>query len=162
MSRQAQDREDLLREATALLERAELRVDGCDDPLIVGFRRNGAASFYFGADPVFQFNAECELRRCYFTGRLVKAEEGTLFWLDRVRTADESILQRTQLAASELELLSEQVASRLETLGSDLRSGRFELVGQVPKNADVIGRVIAWLEQASLPPAIAASPRVGG
>ena len=37
MSRQAQDREDLLREATALLERAELRVDGCDDPLIVGF-----------------------------------------------------------------------------------------------------------------------------
>ena len=75
MSRLERDREDLLREATALVERAEIRLGDFDEAVIVGFRSGGAASFYFGADPVFQFNADNQLRRGFVGGRLVKANE---------------------------------------------------------------------------------------
>ena len=52
MALHEQDREDLLSEATALVQRVELRVEGFAEPVIVGFRRGGEASVFFGADPV--------------------------------------------------------------------------------------------------------------
>ena len=42
MARRESDREDLLREATALVERAELTIEGFDEPIVVGFRRDGS------------------------------------------------------------------------------------------------------------------------
>ena len=70
MARDESDREDLLREATALVERIELApADAADDEHIVaGFRRDGALSIYFGADPVYHFNSAGELRRAYCDG----------------------------------------------------------------------------------------------
>ncbi len=70
MARDESSREDLLREATALVERIEL-VPHATDPLIAasdlfdkhivaGFRRDGALSVFFGEDPVYHFNAEGE------------------------------------------------------------------------------------------------------
>lgn len=37
MARHSEDREDILPEATALVERVELEIDGLEDPLVVGF-----------------------------------------------------------------------------------------------------------------------------
>src|SRR5687768_8047260 len=101
MSRTESDREDLLREATALVERAELQVAGLGEPIVVGFRRDGAASFFFGADPVYQFNAAGELRRAYVGGLLYKAEQGELVALRRERTPAETALVRHDLSAAE-------------------------------------------------------------
>ena len=78
MSRTEQDREDLLREATALIERVELRVSGWSESVVAGFRRGGQASFFFGADLVYQFNAALQLRRGFHNGQLIKAEDGRL------------------------------------------------------------------------------------
>ena len=72
------NREDLLREATALVERIELvphrdRQFDASEPIVVGFRADGALSIFFGDDPVYQFNAAGELRRAYCDGLLFKA-----------------------------------------------------------------------------------------
>ena len=90
MARDQSSREDLLREATALVERIELRIAGPmsvkhdrDDHVVVGFRANGSASFFFGEDPVYQFNSAGQLRRAYCGGLLIKAAHGRLVSLQR-------------------------------------------------------------------------------
>ena len=95
MARDESSREDLLREATALVERIELRITAPisaahdrDDHVVVGFRANGAASFFFGDDPVYQFNSAGQLRRAYCGGLLFKATHGRLVSLQRVRQAE--------------------------------------------------------------------------
>ena len=45
-------------EATALVERVELKLPDADDRVVVGFRRNGCASVFFGPDPVYQFTTD--------------------------------------------------------------------------------------------------------
>src|SRR5262245_10991650 len=94
MAREESDREDLLREATALVERIELIVDigNAGQHVVAGFRTNGAASIFFGADPVYQFNAAGELRRAYCDGVLIKGSRGRLVSLSRKRLANESLL----------------------------------------------------------------------
>ena len=93
MARRESDREDLLREATALVERAELTIEGFDEPIVVGFRRDGSASFFFGADPVYQFNTAFELRRAFVVGLLYKAEECFGVWRHRLRRTGEAAVQ---------------------------------------------------------------------
>ncbi|HEX3599001.1 MAG TPA: hypothetical protein VHU84_02590, partial [Lacipirellulaceae bacterium] len=77
MSREESQREDLIREATALVERIEISFDASvsNDPdspqqVIIGFRANGALSIFFGEDPVYQFNSAGDLRRAYWNGQL--------------------------------------------------------------------------------------------
>ena len=50
MARHQEDREDILREATALVERVELEIENLEDPVVVGFRRDSGPAFFFGAD----------------------------------------------------------------------------------------------------------------
>lgn len=160
MARSESDREDLLREATALVERAELQVVGEADPVVVGFRRNGAASCFFGADPVYQFNTAGELRRAYIAGRLLKAESGRLVALSRERSATEVALIRTELtSADQVELLHAAQLS-LRDLTAALSTGHFQLLGQVPPTGDILSRIQQWL--ASLPAdlTVAAVPNV--
>ena len=68
MSRQQQDREDLLQEATALVQRIGLRLAGEDEELVIGFRRDGGASFYWGGSLAYQFNSRGHLRRATSMG----------------------------------------------------------------------------------------------
>ncbi|MFO0902923.1 MAG: hypothetical protein U0939_07995 [Pirellulales bacterium] len=156
MARNEQDREDLLREATALVERIEFTVAPWQEPIVAGFRRTGAASFYFGADPVYQFNEQRELRRGYFGGRLLKAEAGRLVWLDRRRTESAVELLREVMPAAEATLFLAQARTQLELLKQCLAAGELRVSGQAPAAADVLGRVQRWL--AELPATLAAAP----
>src|SRR5262245_38526664 len=113
MSRRESDREDLLREATALVERAELNVPGYNDPIVAGFRKDGSASFYFGADLVCQFNAAGELRRAYVASLLYKAERGRLVALRRQRSDTEVALVRCTLDDAESAALVETLQHHL-------------------------------------------------
>ena len=68
MAKQQQDKEDILREATALVNRIEIQFSqktASKESVFVGFRRDGAISCFFGADPVYQFNTRHEIRRGY-------------------------------------------------------------------------------------------------
>jgi hypothetical protein len=152
------DREDLLRAATALVERVELRLAG-ETPAFVGFRTDGCASFYLAAEPAYHFNTAGELRRAYVDGQLYKAERGALSRLSRQRDADAVQLIRHDLTPEQTQTFLAQVAADLQGLSAALRDEHFRIVGQVPKNADVVGRVMRWLaEHTTKPIGVANSP----
>jgi hypothetical protein len=172
MARSEQDREDLLREATALVERVELRAKHDEaarkgkpsvmpDSVVVGFRRDGAISFFFGAEPVYQFNAQGELRRSFYQGKLIKAERGRLVELERQREPDAIRLVRRELTSGETQWLAD-VRHQLHDLAEQLGRDVYEVVGQVPPQADVLGRVQRWLAQLPVSLGVARRPHAGG
>jgi hypothetical protein len=148
MAREESNREDLLREATALVERIELVPKGApiDEHIVAGFRRNGALSIFLGEGPVYQFNAEGELRRAYSEGKLLKADGGRLWVLQRVRTQNEVQLLRHELDEPDLAQFHSQMANQLHAFATLINTNAFEVVGQVPQNADILGRLKRWLE----------------
>jgi hypothetical protein len=160
MARRESEREDLLREATALVERAELRIEGHDEPIVVGFRRDGSASFFFGADPVYQFNTASELRRAYVDGLLYKAERGRLVALRRERSATEVALVRSELNDENTMALMSALRHRLTLLHSALLAGSYEIAGQVPTDSDVPARIARWLVALSNEISVASAPNV--
>ncbi|HTQ37693.1 MAG TPA: hypothetical protein VMJ32_01625 [Pirellulales bacterium] len=161
MAREEVNREDLLRQATALAARVELAAAGCEEPIVAGFRRDGAASFFFGQQVVYQFNAANQLRRAFLNGRLYKAHCGRLVQLTRHRTAESVDLLHHNLNDAETAQFLADALSRLQSLHRMLSTLQLRIVGQVPTEVDVPGRVRAWL--AMLPDMIpvASSPRVG-
>ncbi|HEY2411127.1 MAG TPA: hypothetical protein VGI40_02735 [Pirellulaceae bacterium] len=154
------DREDLLREATALVERVELSIAGFEQPIVCGFRRDGSASFFFGPDPVFQFNTAFQLRRAFVGGKILKAEGGRLVALARVRASNEVSLVRHELTENEVQLLINDLRSNLQRLQAALEANSFTLNGQVPADAPMNARVLAWLKNAPKAIEIAAAPNV--
>lgn len=160
MSRQESPREDLLREATALVERAELVIPGFDEPIVVGFRRDGAASFFFGEDPVYQFNAAGELRRAYVCGLLYKAEKGKLIALRRERTPTETALVRHELTDAETITLLNTMRQLLLQLQTTLSTSSQQLLRELPPAADVSRRIAAWLNTLPDPVRLADKPHV--
>jgi hypothetical protein len=161
LAREEQDRENLLAEAVALVERVEIELPDGGGHAVAGFRRDGCGSIYFDAEPAYHFNSRHELRRAFAGGRLLKAERGRLVALRRVRTADEVQLVRHELNAAETDEFLRELARRWHLLEASLRAGAYRLVGRVPESADVIGRLLAWLPQVGTPARIAASARVG-
>jgi hypothetical protein len=158
MARDEQHREDLLAEATALVERAELHCDGADEPVVVGFRRDGSASLFFGADSAYHFNAANELRRAYSSRQLYKAERRRLVSLKRERAPGEVRLVRHELSDGEARAFLEVLARRLSALRLALARGDCRVVRQVPESAHVSDRIVLWLNNLPLPPTVAARP----
>src|SRR5262245_3612668 len=136
MAREECHREDLLREATALVERIELARIGSEsaDHIVVGFRTGGAASFFFGEDPVYQFNADGELRRAFFGGQLIKAVRGRLVTLSRQRLQAETQLLSRDLSDAEQRDFIATMTARLRDFAAGLQANRYSIVGQVPAN----------------------------
>jgi hypothetical protein len=160
VARQEQDREDLLAEATALIERVEIAVPTAAEHVVIGFRRDGAASIYFGQDPAYHFNTRGELRRAYIDGRLLKADGGRLISLTRQRTDSEVQLQSHELTADEAAQVLDRLTCQLVELSQHLDEGRFRIVGQVPADVDVLSRGRSLLAELRASMRIAASPRV--
>lgn len=160
MARQESDREDILREATALAPRAELRVAGYAEPVIVGFRREGTASVFFGQDPVFHFTSRDELRRAYVGGDLLKAERQSLIRLRRQRTAGEVQLVRSPLTPDEQGALLEELRSRLAALRGAIETGAGTIVAEQPPDGDALRRILAWLDGLPATIAVAQAPNV--
>lgn len=158
MARKEQDREDLLREATALVERAEVRTASEPETVVIGFRRDGCASVYFGAEPAYHFNTRHELRRAFVEGQLWKAQAGRLVALSRERTEDQVQLTPQPLTDAQQQLALDALGTRLRQLATELsRTDTYSLVGQVPDEVDVLARVRGWL--AGLRDTIIVAPR---
>jgi hypothetical protein len=151
MARDESSREDLLRQATALIERIELiphatGPSAASNPLIgehivAGFRQGGALSIFFGEDPVYQFNAAGELRRAYCNGKLLKANRARLVTLERVRTEHEVQLVRHELSTQEEAAFLSQMEQHLRGLSWLINANSIEVVGQVPADGNVLSRL---------------------
>jgi len=157
MARQESDREDLLREATALVQRVELAVAGYDHPLVCGFRRDGSVSLFCGGEPVYQFNTASQLRRAFVAGRIHKAERGRLIAYSRERSATQVSLVRDELSEDESVTVLTIMQGHLSRLREALSGGSFVIQGEVPSGGDVAGRMLRWLE--ALPGAIEIAPQ---
>lgn len=159
VAREEHRREDLLREAKALVERIELSVP--QGIVVVGFRVDGSASFFFDEQPVYQFNAAQQFRRGFVDDLLYKAVGGRLVSLKRQRFDDRLELQRHELSEEEATHFLADMRQYLERLSSLLARGDYTCRGQIPRDADVLQRTAAWLGSAlSRPIEIAHSPRV--
>jgi hypothetical protein len=102
MARNEADREDLIREAVALTERAELQCTSFPEAVTVGYRTTGAFSVFFGQDPVYQFDPDYRLRRAFENGSLFRSHETTLARMIRQRTEEQTLLIRSDLLPDEL------------------------------------------------------------
>ena len=160
MSHASKETEELLRDATALVERLSLQTPDWPDHVVVGFRSNGSASIFFGEDPVYQFNNKHELRRSYWRGQRIKSESGKLFAL-----VPEPDVSRLRFVGRDFDegqthgYLAE-LTGRLEQLRTALANGNVQVVGQMPPDHDLLPRVITWIEALPATPAIAHSPRI--
>jgi hypothetical protein len=161
MARREEHREDLLAEATALVERAEFQIAAESAPVVIGFRRNGAAGIYFGQDAAYQFNPANQLRRAFVDDRLFKADRGRLASLVRLRTEDEVQLVRHDLDPAEMYAIMAQMGVRIARLREELLSGQAKALRQVPDSGNITARIANWLRQLPYPIEIARSPRVG-
>jgi hypothetical protein len=135
MARHESNREDLLREATALKRRVELR-RRAQEPIVAGFRSDGALSVYVGGDDAYHFDPEGQLKRAYVEGHLFRSQGETLAQLARTRTERETQLIRTDLAAPERDRVLSRAAVELSELSRAVRAGEFEGMTLVPEGDD--------------------------
>ncbi len=83
MARSPHRREDLLAEATAMTARGEFCWEGEAEECVIGFRDSGAASIYFGEQPVLHFDPRGRLRRMFHQDQQILACNGHLQWRKR-------------------------------------------------------------------------------
>lgn len=141
MARSEQDREDLLKEATALVERVEVSRGADGESVFLGVRRDGALSIYFSADEAYHFNTQHELRRAYLAGQLLKAEEHRLVALTRHRMDSEVQLLRHELDNQEQHVVIERLCAGLQ----QLRQAELVVRGTVPSDLPARERIAQWL-----------------
>lgn len=146
MARHAEDREDLLRDAKAMVPRVLLQVVLGAEPceLFVGFR-GAALSFYFDSDPVYQFNSAGELRRAFVDGCIIKAEARQLQVWQAVRTANGVTMQSRVLTSQEEQAFGTALKERVMELCEALARSGFALVGEVPVDGNTVERLQTWL-----------------
>jgi hypothetical protein len=162
MARHEQDREDLLAEAKNLVERASFHAslgDGADlKEVVVGFRRDGSLAIYFAADRVYQFTSTGQLRRAYLGERLYKSVGARLVSLDRFRTEHAVELVSQPLTSTAQSHFLAELKVYLDRLNMRLSGGDYKLIGQIPAEGNVVGRVLAWLDRYAATIAVADSP----
>jgi hypothetical protein len=161
VAREIHEREDLLRDARALVPRVKMRVTiaGREQEVFAGFRGE-ALSLYFGDDPVYHFNSHGELRRAFVDNQLIKAEGARLVILKRKQSPTESLLERQAHDASAEQGLISRMTASLADLARAFADDAVEIVAEEPIDGDGVQRLVAWLNAHRAPP-IAASPNVG-
>jgi recombinational DNA repair ATPase RecF len=161
MARNESDREDMIREATALRNRVEWKVPGESELVFAGVKAAGWLAIYFGPDPVYQFNEEGSLRRAFVDGFLYRSHGTTLARLKRTRRDDQTNLTRLDLTPEEVREFLERMDQRLSRLVDQLSSGTVEVVRQIetdtPANFEELVRN-AMRASVRLAPAIAHRP----
>lgn len=156
-------REDLIVDAIALVDRAEYSLPWiAAAPIVVGFRKNGALSLFFGEEEVYHFRSDGRLRRGFWHGKLLKAEQGKLVELTRSRRPSETVLAREDLADDRQADHLARLASRLRQLTESLNDGPPAIVREVAATpGGATRRLRDWLARfAAQPIQIADSSRV--
>lgn len=147
MARHAQDREDLLRDATALVPRIMIRLDihGAKCDVFAGFRKGSAISLYFGSDPVYHFNNHGELRRAFVGGMIQKAQQRKVFEWQQSRSEAKVTVRSRSLTSAEQQTFGDQLFERVAQLRDAIRTSQFVTIGQFPDDGDAIVQLARWL-----------------
>lgn len=147
MARVEADREDLLKEAVALVRRMEFQPIDSEESIIVGFRQAGWLSVYFGPDRMYQFDDAGRLRRSYINGLLYRTQGTTLAQLQRQRSDTETALVRHDLDANALAEFRKQAVEKIRWLEGLLRADDFMVARRIPADdAKLTQDVLAFLE----------------
>ena len=151
------DREDLLAEAVNLRERIELRVPGSDHPVTIGCNDSGHWSYYFGAEPMYRFDAAGQLRRAVRDGKLYSTQGGTLAELTRVRLEQEIELRRRDLSPGDVEAFLSQAGTLFRHLFEQFTTGRCEILREAGTAPDFIARLTIQIERLATQPIMLAA-----
>ncbi|MBA63830.1 MAG: hypothetical protein CMJ76_15865 [Planctomycetaceae bacterium] len=168
MAKQQQDKEDILREATALVNRVELQsFQDTDSPqsVFVGFRRDGAISFFFDTEPVYQFNSRHAFRRGYYQNTILKAEQGKIVQLVRTRKGEQLILLRRDYSDQQTVAFVQEMQQNLLELYSYLQSEQYRIVGAVVQQGteqDLVSQIAVWIKKHASEIQIAEAANVAG
>ncbi len=157
MARNEQPKEDLIRQATALVQRVAFQIDQL--PITVGFRNDGACSLFFDEEPVYHFNAANELRRAFDKG-WIKAEKRRLVRMVRQRTPTTVHLVSTPLTHEEQTAFLNDLKSRCNQLCDAIGSGKATEIRQHPPDANLLEQARQWMERLADPILIAERPHV--
>ena len=157
MARNEANREDLIREAVALTERAEFRINGSIELVTIGFRTTRAMSVFIGQDPVYQFDPEGRVRRAFVDGFLFRSQHTTLARMVRERTETQTLLVRTDLNDSELADFRSRMLSVLQSLQQSIMNGSAVISRSVPSDINLVPQVVSAIELA-----LSASPWLSG
>jgi hypothetical protein len=158
MARKTEDREDLVRDATAYIRRIEFVVSG-QEPIFVGFRAGGEPSFYFGQDHVLQFNSQYELRRAFWQDRMLASYQRRMNWLQRGDGRVRVI--RTPLTASEYDEFKRASIERLRGLETLLQNDELAVQGEIPAGGNLEAEMSPWLAQHAGELRLARHPGIG-
>ncbi len=153
-----QDREDLFRDGRAMPVRGETIVDGV--AWLIGFRPSSQASFYGGADLVFQFNEAGELRRSFVAGQRFVARQGVLSSIESHTRGQRLRLSEVPLSPLQSESLQRQLTgclTRLRCLASD-PTVAWRTIGR--NEQSFRDQVLRWLDLVTASPQIANGPQI--
>lgn len=166
MAKQSHDREDLLRDGTAMPIRGRTMIG--ETEVFLGFRSDGQFSLYWDQDPVFQFDPLQQLRRVYIDGQRLKAEQGRLVAMTKQSSERSSSAERLQFR---FDLVSDDRQRHIiERLGRclqqiDARLGDFlqfpdpDTVQSVGLSPDAFcEKVLAWSQTLPRPVKVAETP----
>ncbi|VAX42535.1 hypothetical protein MNBD_PLANCTO02-856 [hydrothermal vent metagenome] len=161
MARNESDREDLMKEATALIRRIEFCVADNPQQIVAGFRKTGGLSLYFEADPVYHVDEMMRLRRAYVDGYLYRTQGTTLAQLNRQRTKTTTTLHRYDLGEEECQAFCKQVATNIQNLFNSLQKNDVQIHQQIPEDVPLLDELKEALQKIleegiQLAPAIAA------
>ena len=157
MARHEADREDLMTEATAYVERVEFTVAGLKSIVVAGLRKDRTLTIYFDQDSMYQFNHEGRIRRALVDGVLFRSGNNTLSKLNRRRTEHETVLERNDLPPAELARFLAEMDHRIQRVVSSIDDGTANVTRVVP--ADTETQMLKTIAQ-RLRATRQASPRV--
>lgn len=169
MAKQSHDREDLFRDGTQMPIRGRTQIKEIE--VVVGFRNGGSASLYWDQDPVYQFNADGELRRVFFTGLRYSAQHGSLVRLGRSRVHSTPTSSQTgvdRLVLNCEPLAKDESSDILDNLHFCLSQLSAKLLQSDPSSWESKGesveafrkRLACWISSIDVPCEIAHSPAV--
>lgn len=150
MARKEEDKEDLIVDATALVNRAEY-VPAPDDTnrwslVTVGFRKDGCFSLYFDQDPFYQFDASGHLRRACIGRFLFRSQGNTLARLNRERLVEQTTLQRIDLDDEQLHMFRNQMLEHLQSFQHAIRTGTMKRGRSVTTCEDIDHQMLNFIE----------------
>lgn len=154
--------EDIMVESVALVDRIEFQCDAIGfDPIVVGFRRNGAMSLFIGDEEVYHFNSTGQWRRGFWCGRLLKADQGQLAELTRDRAGTETVLKRVDLSDGQQQQHTDRLGQRVIRLRDALDQNQVCVIRQINATGDDLrSRMRAEFDRLSREIQIAKSPRL--
>ncbi|QDS87842.1 hypothetical protein EC9_20250 [Rosistilla ulvae] len=159
MAREPQDREDLLAEATGLPVRGVI-VLADDFEVVVGFRDDGSASWFFAADPVFQFDPLFQLRRIFCDGTRYAVAGGQILRLEQATSGGRLQLTKHRLDPAETQQLLDRWKQNIGEVETALQAKTHRWQGASVSIERIDAKVRQWLADLPDPPPIAKVSRL--